>query len=52
MDQGVTHLLKLYYRKNVVRKMIRIVEKKNTLSKISFLLGMQMLCSLELSTGR
>ena len=52
MDQGVTRLLKLYYRKNVVRKMIRIVEKKNTLSKISFLLGMQMLCSLELSTGR
>ena len=31
MDQGVTRLLKLYYRKNVVRKMIRIVEKKNTL---------------------
>ena len=43
MDHGVIPSLKAHYRKNVVRKIIRSVEKKKTLPKISLLLGMQML---------
>ena len=36
MDQGLTCSLKAYYRKNVVRKMIRIVEKKTLSQKFLF----------------
>ena len=43
MDQGVICSLKAQYLKNVVRKIIRSVEKKKTFPKISFLLGMHML---------
>ena len=45
IDQGVIRSLKTKYRKNVVRKIIQSVEKKKTLSKISFLQRMQMLVS-------
>ena len=45
MDQGVIHSLKAKYRKNVVRKIIRSLEKNKTLPKISMLQGMQMLVS-------
>ena len=41
MDQGVIRSLKAQYHNNVVRKIIRSVEKKKALSKISLLLGMQ-----------
>ena len=43
VDQGVIRSLKAQYHNNVVRKIIRSVEKKKTLSKISLLLEMQML---------
>ena len=43
MDQGVIRSLKAQYHNNVVRKIIRSVEKKKALSKISLLLEMQML---------
>ena len=43
MDQGVFRSLKAQYRKNFVRKIIRSVEEKETLPKVSFLKGMQML---------
>ena len=42
MDQGVIRSLKAHHRKNVVRKIIRSLEKK-TLPKISSILGMQIL---------
>ena len=42
-DQGVIHSLKAQYRKNVIRRIIRSVEKKKTLPKVPFLPGMQML---------
>ena len=45
MDQGVIRSLKAKYRTNVVRKMIRSLEKNKTLPKISLLHGMQMLGS-------
>ena len=45
MDQGVIRSLKAKYRTNVVRKIIRSLEKNKTLSKISLLHGMQMLVS-------
>ena len=43
--QGVMRALKTKYRTNVVRKIIRSLEKNNTLPKISLLHGMQMLVS-------
>ena len=45
MDQGVTRSLKAKYRTNVVRKIIRSLEKNKTFPKISLLHGMQMLVS-------
>ena len=45
MDQGVIRSLKAKYRTNVVRKIIRSLEKNKTLPKISLLHGMQMLVS-------
>ena len=45
MDQGVIGSLKAKYRTNVVRKIIRSLEKNKTLPKISLLRGMQMLVS-------
>ena len=42
MDQGVKRSLKAKYRTNVVRKIIRCLEKNKTLPKISLLHGMQM----------
>ena len=41
MDQGVILSLNAQYRKNVLRKIIRSVEKKETPKKTSLLLGMQ-----------
>ena len=45
MDQGVIRSLKAKYRKNMVRKIIRNLEKNKALSAISILNGMQMLVS-------
>ena len=45
MDQGDIRSFKAKYCKNVVRKIIRNLEKKKTLPKISLLQGMQMLVS-------
>ena len=45
MDQGVIRSLKTKYRTNIVRKIIRSLEKNKTLPKISLLHGMQMLVS-------
>ena len=45
MDKGVIRSLKAKYRANVVRKIIRSLEKNKTISKISLLHGMQMLVS-------
>ena len=43
MDQGVIRSFKAKYRTNVVRNIIRSLEKNITLLKISLLHGMQML---------
>ena len=45
MDQGVIRSLKAKYRKNMVRKIIRNLEKNKALPAISILNGMQMLVS-------
>ena len=45
MDQGVIRSLKTKYRKNMVRKIIRNLEKNKALPAISILNGMQMLVS-------
>ena len=45
IDQGVISSLKAKYRTNMVRKVIRSLEKNKTLPKISLLRGMQMLVS-------
>ena len=45
MDQGVIRSLKAIYRRNIVRKYIRSLDRTKTLPKISLLSGMQMLCS-------
>ena len=45
MDQGVIRSLKAKYRKNMVRKIIRNLEKNKALPTISILNGMQMLVS-------
>ena len=45
MDQGVIRSLKAKYRTNVVRKIIRSLEKNKTLPLISLLHRMQMLVS-------
>ena len=45
MDQGVTRSLKVMYRKNMLRKIIRNLEKNKALPAISILNGMQKLVS-------
>ena len=45
MDQGVIRSLKAKYRKNMVRQIIRNLEKNKALPAISILNGMQMLVS-------
>ena len=45
MDQGVIRSLKVKYRKNMIRKIIRNLEKNKALPAISILNGMQMLVS-------
>ena len=45
MDQGVIRSLKAKYHTNVVRKIIRSLEKNKTLPRFSLLHGMQMLVS-------
>ena len=43
MDYVAIRSPKAQYRKNVILKIIRCVEKKKTLTKIFLLLGMQMI---------
>ena len=45
MDQGIIRSLKAKYRKNIVRKIIRNLQKNKALPAISILNGMQMLVS-------
>ena len=45
MYQGVICSLKSQYLKNVVRKIIRSVDKKETFPKIYLLMGMHMLAA-------
>ena len=45
MDQGVIRSLKAKYRKNIVQRIIRSLEKNIALSVVSILKAMQMLAS-------